>query len=402
MRVAYILTQFPTLSETFILNEIVGLEREGIEITLFSLKRPPKGELIQPKAREWIKRTIYPPKKLSLKAFLPHLYFLFTSPANYLRLIRDVPNLDKKTVFLTACFIAKQIKEKGINHIHAHYAYYSTTGAMVISKLLGLPYSFTAHANDIYKFPKNLAEKISGAKFVITCSDYNQDYLSRRYDHSSKIIRIYHGIDLEKFEPSRFFPREGGEEKILLSVGRLREKKGFPYLVKACHILREKNCPFKLAIVGEGRARKGLEILIKSLNLQDKVLLLGEVTQEKVIKLLGQSHIFVLPSIVAIDGSRDGIPNAILEAMAMEKPVVSTFVSGIPEAVTHEVTGLLVPPKEEGVLAEALERLIQDRKLREELGKRGKEKVIKEFSLQGNVKELVKLFKDEKSGPYWH
>jgi len=387
--ILYILTHFPVSTETFILNELRQVKKQNLNYYLVAfhinkilLVKEPYSEI---EAIE-IPRP-YNPK--ILKAFL------WANIRNR-SLIREmlVQRYCKKTHhFFQALYLAKWAEEHNIKHIHAHYAYHSTEAARVISKLTGITYSFTAHANDIFKSPWQMKQKIEDAVFCATCTGYNANYLKNIYSNSTnKIFKVYHGIDLKLFKPIPRNYNQASKKIKLVSVARLREKKGFIYLIDAIQILKDKDIPVSLTIIGEGPERERLEKRIDFLGLKNDIQLIGSVAHHEVREYLQQSDIFILPSIIASDNSRDGIPNVILEAMAMELPVISTWVSAIPEAVEHEKTGLLVEPKDPEGIANAVIQLYKDPEKRILFGKRGRKKVKSEFDLTNNTKILVNLF----------
>jgi glycosyltransferase involved in cell wall biosynthesis len=262
----------------------------------------------------------------------------------------------------------------------------AATVALVAGRLLNVPYSVTAHANDIYVNPVLLPEKLSEAKFVATCTGYNRQYLSGIVPLNGKLHCFYHGLDLEKYrsgKPSQL------DMPLITAVGQLKEKKGFHYLLKACQTLKLRGYAFHCQIIGEGPMRASLERQIRELSLEAYVALRGALPHQEVIHEYQRSMIFALPCITASDGDRDGIPNVLLEAMAMQLPVVSTQHSGIPEVVRDEVSGLLVPPADEQALAEALARLLDEPVLRSQMGSQGRQTVTENFNSMRNAKRLL-------------
>jgi glycosyltransferase involved in cell wall biosynthesis len=264
--------------------------------------------------------------------------------------------------------------------------------ALVAGRLLGIPYSVTAHARDIYVRPVLLRAKLLEAKFVCTCTDYNRVCLSQTMGEelNDRLHLVYHGLDLDDFTPPA--PRLQSHLPVILSVGRLTEKKGFVYLIHACRLLKNREYSFQCHIVGEGPLRRELENLVTEFGLQDTVALCGAVPHTKVIEEYRQAALFVLPCIMASDGDRDGIPNVLIEAMAMELPVVSTCHSGIPELVQAGKNGILVPPGDTEALAGALAELLDRLDLRQALGQRGRQTVLENFDVERNVRRMFDLF----------
>jgi glycosyltransferase involved in cell wall biosynthesis len=262
----------------------------------------------------------------------------------------------------------------------------ASTVALVSSRLLNVPYSVTAHANDIYVRPELLDLKFSQASFVSTCTGYNRQHLEKEFKLNGKLHCFYHGLELEDYQPQL---RVLSEVPVITSVGQLKEKKGFSYLIEACQILKEKGYSFHCQIIGEGPLRSKLEQQIRNLSLESHVMLNGALPHERVIEQMKSSTMFVLPCVMGSDGDRDGIPNVILEAMAMQLPVISTNHSGIPEVVIDEVNGLLVPAGDATFLAQAMVRLLDQPELRRQMGKRGRQLVTEKFDARQNASRLL-------------
>jgi glycosyltransferase involved in cell wall biosynthesis len=267
---------------------------------------------------------------------------------------------------------------------------------MFVSRLTGIPYSFTAHAKDIYHQEVNLdslRSKIRSARFVVTVSAFNRAYLKSLMsdwpDAPGDVRRLYNGIDLAAFRPDPAVQREAG---LILSVGRLVEKKGLDDLVRACGLLRDRGLPFRCEIIGKGPLKDELNHLIADLHLENRVQLVGAMPQDEVVQAYRRAAIFALPCIIAQDGNRDGLPTVLLEAMATGLPVVSTDVTGVPEIVDAEVNGLIVPQSDPTALADALARLLQNPELREQLALAARRKVEQAFDVRANVAVLHRWF----------
>jgi glycosyltransferase involved in cell wall biosynthesis len=270
--------------------------------------------------------------------------------------------------------------------------------AELVKRFSGITFSFTAHAKDIYLSRKQeLARKIQAAEFVLTCTGYNQKYLQDIYAGPTPIYLAYHGIDLSKFNNLDRAPHPA-EPPLILSVGRFCDKKGFPYLIEACRVLKARGCTFRCSIVGWGPLRDDLERMIVELNLSDCVSLVNEMTQDQLVHLYMTAGMFVLPCILTDNGDRDGIPNVLIEAMAMRVPVISTEVSGIPELVEHMENGILVPEKNSTALADAIELLLSHPDLRSRFAEKGRAKVVKQFTLENNVRIVQTLLKGVAEG----
>ncbi len=402
-RIGYLIKCYPRLSETFILHEILELEHQGLPLHIFSLLTP-TGKINA--AAQEVQSTItyfpggFPRGILLLLAAL--FRRLRKSPWRALRvgiaaLIRfHHPSTPRH--FLYAAFLANQLEREGITHLHAHYANTPATVALLTHRLTGIPFSFTAHAKDIYLSRRpTLAYKIKQACFVVTCTDYNRHYLAELADpHTDiRIHRIYHGLDLRAFPA---FPADASDPSgpparpLILSVARLVEKKGLLYLLQACRSLKDQGYDFRCRIVGEGPLRPMLEQQIHDLALTGHVDLWGAETHERVIEMYRQARLVVLPCVVGENGDRDGIPNSLVESLYMGAPVVSTPVSGIPELIKSEVNGLLVPPHDSSALAAAIVRLLADPHLGQRLAEVGRQTVLAQFDMASNTQQLMRLF----------
>jgi glycosyltransferase involved in cell wall biosynthesis len=253
----------------------------------------------------------------------------------------------------------------------------------------GIPYSVTVHAHDIFEDKPMLCEKLENARFIIAISKYNREYLLKNVDEGlEKKIRVVHcGIRPEKYRPLRSDTRKDQRLEIV-HIGSLEPYKGQKYLVEACRLLKAKQIPVHLSIVGTGYEKQTLEVLISRYGLVSEVTLAGPKTQEEIAALLPTAHCYVQPSIITSRGTMEGIPVALMEAMACGIPVIATAISGIPELIENGRNGLLVPPEDPAALAVAIESIITDYTAALKMGLRGREKVLAEFDLHKNVKEL--------------
>lgn len=358
--IGYVLKRFPRTSETFIINELLELERNGTSVEIFSLLEP-KEEVAHASLKK-------------LKA--PVIY------------------LPRKPIPLQADVLAVMARGKGITHLHAHFGTDATTVAMLTHRLTGIPYSFTAHAKDIYHETvdkKLLTEKISSAAFVITVSDYNRQHLLELAGENfkDKIIRLYNGIALDLFKPDETLKRE---TNLVLAVGRLVEKKGFRDLLEACKMLLNWGHDFKCLIIGEGPERESLTQQIKNARLDNCVTLAGTQPQEQVLSLMQKATMLVLPCVVSSTGDRDGLPTVLLEAMAAGLGVISTRISGIPEIIEDKKEGFLVEQRDSVALAKAMESVLTSPGLQIVFGRFGRKKAEKDFDVRKNVKVLRDLF----------
>ncbi len=431
--IAYILKGYPRTSETFITNEIRLLENMGLKMSIFSVKKL-EGQKNHAMVKNIKTPVTYLPQAspLSESSFLKwswenipkfahsHVSLFKARPWAYLKVLIEclVMSFKYRTGFFTmprevffkeflqAGFIAdKVLADTQIKHLHAHFCHGSTTIAMFVSGLSGIPFSFTAHAKDIYLKELNpgnlLKKKMQRAEFLVTCTGANEEHLQKLAPQGTIIHRIYHGLDTGLFATSHSESEEDQDKTvpILLSVGRLVEKKGFEFLLKACQILHSRGHQFRCQLVGGGDEayKNKLALLIKELNIEAIVDLHGAVTQEELRDIYGQATIFALPCLVVDNGDRDGIPNVLVEAMAMQIPVVSTDISGIPELIDHNLNGLLVPEKNETAMADAIEKLLLDPSLRQHLGHAGRKRVCQDFDSQQTTRVLKDLFVEKLS-----
>jgi len=401
-RVAYALREFPHPSETFIAHEILELERQGVPLRIFSYRRPrsqPPHEVFRQIATrvEYLPDPI--PRHLSEIA-RAHRAVYRRGPARYRRVARYAltqafaeRDIDALRRFAHAGCLADRLAGSDVEHLHAHFARGATRLVMLASMLIDLPFSFTAHARDIFANdvrPPLLREQIDRAAFVVTVCDYNRDFLVRETGASPDKIRVVrNGVDLEKFAPDAAVPREVG---FVLAVGRLVEKKGFLHLIEAVRLLREGGVALRCEITGDGPERGRLAEAVRVAGLEAAVQLTGGASQETLVDLYRRASVLALPAIVAANGNRDALPTVLLEAMACGTPVVSTRLAGIPEIVEHGVDGLLVEPGDAPALARALEALLTDASLRARLAAAARAKVEARFDLRTSASALRELF----------
>jgi glycosyltransferase involved in cell wall biosynthesis len=399
----YVIRMFPQVSETFIANEIVSLERLGVRLRIYSYRRPQ--EDVQHECVRLIKSPItYLPDPIQAhlsELLLAQVRMARTKPAGYSAALRHVAGAsiaDRSTGpwkrLLQAGYLAQLLEGSNVERLHAHFAHGSTHVAMIASILSGLPFSFSAHARDIYcnDSPRLLREKIAAADFVVTCTQANQHHLRDMAASDGEKIQLgYHGVNVEKFSrPSRV--GEDDAVPVILSVGRLVEKKGFGDLLQACRLMKHRGLTFRCVIIGEGPLRPRLERRVAALGIGDIVSLPGACTQEDLVEHYRHATVLVLACKVLANGDRDGIPNVLLEAMASGLPVVSTSVSGIPELIESGETGLLVRPESRSELAAAIELLIRDRGLRERLATRARAEVEERFDTRERARVLAGMF----------
>ncbi len=386
-KIAYILGSFPGGCPPFIINEIKGLTDEGIEIVVFPVHKKNITNIVNDNGGFC---AIYADPIFSFRIIIAHLYFLFRRPIEYCRILIKNRSFGGKRVVWESTYYAKTIRELQINHVHAHFAWNAADCAMIIKRLTGISFSLTAHQSDIHRFPERLYEKLREAKFILTCTKGNMEYLSNKYGEviGAKTFAVYHGVDVRKVFND---DRESEKEIDILSIGTLIKVKGFEYLIRACGVLRENNLFKKCVIVGMGEEKDNLESLIQQMGLKDKIEIRDPVSYEEVVNLYREAKIFVLTATV-IDGAPHGIPNVIAEAMAMRLPVIAFNVPHIPELIENGKNGFLIPDKDPERLAEAIEKLLSDVELRYRVGKSAKEKILKDFDSKTHIQKIAELF----------
>lgn len=425
--VAYVLKGFPRLSETFIASEIYRMEQEGLRLRLIVIK--PADEDVRQEIVDRIKaKPCYIPPTASLsgiplprwvarhlRGFLPALTrvslrhpfrFARAAAAAFAQAIRSRRRLTSwpRKVYLKEFFLAAAVADKlshapDVRHIHAHFCHGATTVTWLAAMMTGLPFSFTAHAKDIYCDTLNpaglLSRKMDAARFVVTCTDANREYLQRL--SRTTVHCIYHGLnaDFTRLLKERTGHHSRNGKMRLLSVGRLVEKKGFDIFVEACGILRRRGVAFESVIVGEdGEHAEEVKRRIVSHNLEQSVRLAGPMPQASLFEEYRGASVFCLPCRVLDNGDRDGIPNVLVEAMACGLPVVTTSISGIPEVVKDGINGLLVPTENPEALADALIRISENQSLARRLSAEAQSTVSERFDGERFAAELAALFKE--------
>ncbi|MEE8500903.1 MAG: glycosyltransferase family 4 protein [Kiloniellales bacterium] len=401
--IAFILKGYPRLSETFIAQEILALERRGLRLLIYSLRRPADPAI------HAIHREIAAPV-----TYLPE--YLKDQPLRVLRgwrrarrmpgyrgarrtflgdLLRD-PTPNRVRRFGQACVLATELPV-GITRLHAHFLHTPGSVARYAAQIAGLPWSASAHAKDIWTTPDwELAEKLDDADWVVTCTAAGRARLGALAPNADKVGLVYHGLDLARFPllPANQPLRNGhspADPVILLSVGRAVEKKGYDDLLDALARL-PLGLYWRFVHIGGGELAEKLKAQAEAIGLAEHIAWLGAQPQERVLAEYRRADLFVLACRVAADGDRDGLPNVLLEAQSQGLACVSTAVSGIPELIVPETTGVLVPPGDVDALATALARLISAPQERARLGAAGAERVRERFAMEIGIGALAARF----------
>ncbi|NUQ64862.1 MAG: glycosyltransferase family 4 protein [Pirellulales bacterium] len=391
VRVGYVLKRYPRYSETFIVNEILAHEAAGLELDIFSL-RPPSDSHFQDR----LAKVRAPVRYLTIDGAKAAAFWSAVDAAadvlpGFWTALKKAQKCPASEVH-QAIVLARLVRTGGITHLHAHFATEATGVARLAAAFAGVPYTFTAHAKDIFHESADAADrrqKLADAAAVVTVSDYNCRYLQDTFgEAAAHVRRIYNGLELADF-PYRS-PRE--REATVVAVGRLVEKKGFADLVDSCAVLARRGRRLRCRIIGEGELQEDLRRRISAAGVEGLVELLGPRPQSEVIGIVQEAAVFAAPCVVGSDGNRDGLPTVLLEAMALGTPCISTDVTGIPEVVRHGDTGMIVPQHDPESLADQIERLLDSPDLRTELAERARELIAAEFDIHRNTAQMRKLF----------
>ncbi len=399
-RIATIVKGYPRLSETFIAQEILGLEKRGVAQLIVSLRHPTEAK-VQDLNREIKAEVLYLPEYLkddpsrvraAKKWAEEQPGYRRAEKALRSDLKRD-PSVNRRRRFGQACVLAHELPPD-VNWIHTHFLHTPASVARYAALIRGMGWSFSAHAKDIWTTPGwELRGKLGEAAWGVTCTRANLDYLRSLTSDPGKIHLVYHGLDFSRFPaPSPInvaadLSRGGGKGRqpfTIVSVGRAVEKKGYADLLRALALLGDDR-DWRFEHAGGGALAQRLKEQATKLGIADRIIWRGSQDRTFVFALLQRADLFVLPSRLAQDGDRDGLPNVLMEAQAFGVPVLATDVSGIPELVTHGKTGWLVPERDPQALAEALRLLIDDRDLRLRLAEAGARNVRKEFSSEPGI-----------------
>lgn len=394
---------YPRLSETFIAQEILGLERAGMAMHLYSLRHPTDDarhpvhdEITAPVTylpeyvrddrrrvwRAWRRVRRLPGYRGALRAWR--------------RDLRRDRSRNRARRFAQALVLAAEMPDN-IRHIYAHFLHTPSSVARYAAMIRGLPWSCSAHAKDIYTSADwDLAEKLACADWAVTCTRANAEHLARLADDPGKVHLVYHGLELAGLPPGpqRRPPRTGaepGDPVQILSVGRLVEKKGYDVLLRALASLPP-DLHWRFTHIGRWDLKAALAGQAHDLGIADRIEWRGAQARNAVFDAYGAADMFVLASRVAADGDRDGLPNVLMEAMSQRLACIATDVSGIPEILTDGETGLLVPPADPGALAAAMVRAARDPALRTALGAAGEARVRRDFDFLRGRDRLLGLF----------
>lgn len=397
--IAYLAPEIPALSATFVYQEVLLLKKLGVEIKPVSIHRP-DNKAVNDELKVLETDTFYLYEQSFFKTAILNIVLFLSSPIKYF-LVFKMAFLDALKVgvtthigkgllyrFVIAAGLVAFLRKNNINHIHSNFAHIPTDIAMYAAKLAGITFSFISHANDLFERGWLLKEKVARAKFAITISEYNKRFLVEQGADEEKIEVIHCGVDSENFSVRA--EKKLSHPPMLGTLGRMVDKKGFDVLISACDVLKRKGVTFKLQIAGGGPLKKGLENLARSLDLMDVIDFIPPIPHENVHEWMKSLDIFVLPCKKDMHGDMDGIPVVLMEAMLSGVPVITTRISGIPELVVNEVTGLLCKPNDVVDLSRAIQYFMSNSELAKKLNINAASKVKSEFELRENVNLLRK------------
>lgn len=388
---AYLFERFPSFTQTFCYREVAEVERRGLTPWIFSIRRP-RGGPTQDFPAGLADRVRYLPPESELADEFRWLKRCDRLPEGLLAAEKRFKGARDKARVQEAGWLGAQFAALGVDHVHTHFAGLAARTAYWLKEHYRIPFSFTAHANDIFCPPDDeleltLDQLMQAAKFVVTVSDFSAKHLRRRFPGSAaKISRVYNGIDCDAFPAAR----PAGNPPLIVAVGRYIEKKGFADLVAAGALLKNRGVEFRCQIVGEGPLQESLGIAIQAAGLEGWVELTGPKSMTEIAALLGRARVFVLPCVEESDGGMDNLPTVIAEAMAAGLPVVSTWLAGIPEMVTPGQTGILAPPHSPAELADGIAHYLSNEAAAAADGARGRERARRIFSLKVTGRAFVR------------
>ncbi len=405
-KILIVLKGYPRLSETFIAQELLGLEQAGFDLTLISMRRPTDRKR-HPVHDEIKARVVYLPEYLHdeplrvLRAFFAGLSKPGFKPLLkrfWADLKRDLtPNRVRR--FGQALVLAHEWPDEG-EWLHAHFIHTPASVTAYASIMTGTPWTCSAHAKDIWTSPDwELSEKLGAARWTVTCTRSGYDHMRDLTAMKDHVHLSYHGLDLARFGPfaGQHSDRDGtapSDPVKILSVGRAVEKKGYDVLLQALALL-PRDIAWRFEHVGGGDELSKLKALAEKLGIAGRITWNGAMAQEDVLARYRSSDLFVLACRIAADGDRDGLPNVLVEASSQRLPCISTAVSGVPELLIGGENGLVVSPEDPAALADALEKAIRDPALRHRLGKAAERRVREHFDHHSSIRLLTRLFEEE-------
>lgn len=397
-RVGYILKQYPRLSETFILNEILGVEATGATVSVFSLRPPTEGRFHPDLAA--VKADVHYLPAADKAAFLDAVRSLSDLRADrlddVLAFVDRLPAERRARLVLDAIGVAREVQRRGVEHLHAHFLTVAAHTAHLVHLLTGVPYTVTAHAKDIYRHGVNweIAARVgSHAEAVVTVCDANLTYLQARLDGSgTRLVRIYNGLGPQA-APAPLEVRAPG---LVVGVGRLVEKKGFDVLLDAFATVAASRPDVRCVLVGDGDCRQALEAQAARLGIADRVTFTGSQPQHVVADWLRRAHVMAAPCRIGEDGNQDALPTVLIEALGAGLPAVSTPVAGVTEIIDHDIEGLIVASDDPGATAAAIVQLLDSPDRWRAMSDAGPRKLASRFDRDETIRQLVGVMAEPK------
>ncbi len=404
MRIAYIVSMFPCWSETFILNELINHQSAGVKLSIYSLKNLNE-KMVHSDAIPFIPKTIYPYPLYDVRLWFFHFLLFITSPRIYalilfklISLKAEVAEVKGKAMmtFISSPRYIMETKKRKIEHLHAHFATYPAVLAWIISSFLEIPFSVTAHAHDIYVNQDLLPIIYENSAAIVTISEFNKKFIIEQMGptHANKINVIHCGIDLKRFvfDIDLSNLKERDRPVNILSIGRLSGIKGFSYLILALKLLKDEGVQFNCRIIGDGHLRNELINQVNELGLQKQVELMGSKKTEEIPEYLKNADVFILACARDKKEGHDGIPLVFMEAMAYGTPVIGTRLSGIPELIVHNETGLCAYPEDPNSLKSNIQYFIDNPTEIEKMTHNARSFVEEGFDIEENSQRLRELF----------
>lgn len=399
-RLALLVSKFPCFDEMFILREMAALAEAGFDYDLNAVKASHE-QVVQAQAQKLLPRVHYLPFFFSAQIWQAQFYFLMRKPLRYVSTLlllvfemwrKPVSLLKSLMLFPKALGYAHLLQQRGVVHLHAFWATFPATMAWMIQRFIGLSYSISAHAHDIYEDDSMLARKIRCAMFVMTCTDYNREHLSALVPEKREAIKlIYHGLDLKKFYEDAA-ARVAPQDKLrILSIGTFYKTKGFDTLIAACALLKKQSFAFECKIVGDGPEREHLQAMMAQHDLQNEVQLLGYLKQEELRPLRLWASVFILLPRPYLHW---GIPNVFIESLAARLPVIATPLNAINELIRPEHTGTIVPCDDPAAATAALREVFENPQRHATMALAGQKLVAEKFDAQRTTPQVLNMFRE--------
>jgi glycosyltransferase involved in cell wall biosynthesis len=407
LKIAYLAPEIPALSATFVYNEILSLEKKGVLIVPISV-HVPASPAVEETLHSLRARTIYLYRQSAWTFLKSNLKWLLKSPLRYLHTCRLTMSDAFKVGlaghvgrglfyrFFVASRVADILVGENCWHLHTHFAHIPTDIAMYASSLSGVPFSFTAHANDLFERGWLLKEKVTRAKVAMTISEYNRRFFTQQGADESKIKIVRCGVESDGDRTDKEKGRNASPT--IGSLGRLVEKKGMDTLIFALADIHGAGVDFRLEIAGDGPQREALERLASEQGIGSKVVFRGPIPHDEVFAWLGSLDLFVLACRRDRQGDQDGIPVVLMEAMAAGIPVISTHISGIPELIEDGISGMLAEPNDPKGLSEKIKDVVTNPAMASSLAGAARRRIREEFDVDVNAERLRNLFREERHG----